>query len=103
MHLMVDPTREVLARLLADAPDGDVRALRAPDGRIYAWFSREARHVEVASALDLPFTTRAELQTASYRFNRRDVAALGTFTDFEDLVKRLAQNDSAEDPDTGPP
>lgn len=93
MRLVVDPTRDDLVRLLADAPDGDVRALRAPDGRVYAWAAREARHVEVAAALDLPFDTRAQLQAASYLFNRGHVAAVGVFADFDELVQRLAREE----------
>ena len=91
MRLIADPTRDDLIRLLADAPGGDVRALRAPDGRVYAWAAHAARHVEVATTLDLPFADRAQLQTASYRFNRGDVEAVGAFADFEDLVRRLAR------------
>lgn len=90
MRLLVDPIRDDLARLLADAPDGDVRALRAPDGRVYAWAAHIACHVEVATSLDLPFADRAQLQAASYRFNRGDVEALGAFADFEEAMQRLA-------------
>lgn len=82
-------------RLLAEAPEGTVRALRAPDGRIYAWPAADARHVEVAAALDLPFETRARLQAASYLFDRSTVAAVGEFADFEDLVRGLAQLDKS--------
>lgn len=93
MRLVIDPTRDDLVRLLENAPDGDVRALRAPNGKIYAWSAHEARHVEVATALDLPFSTRAELQAASYLFNRRDQAAVGSFIDFEDLIRQLSYLD----------
>lgn len=93
MRLVIGPTRDDLVRLLADAPDGDVRALRAPNGTVYAWSAHEARHVEVATALDLPFSTREELQAASYLFNRRDQAAVGPFADFEDLVRQLTYLD----------
>lgn len=91
MRLLVDPSRDDLTRLLADAPDGDVRALRAPDGRVYAWAAHAARHVEVATSLNLPFADRTQLQAASYRFSRGDVEAAGPFLDFEDLVRRLAR------------
>ncbi|TXN34226.1 hypothetical protein FV232_28225 [Methylobacterium sp. WL30] len=93
MRLVTDPTRDDLVRLLADAPDGDVRALRAPNGKIYAWSAHEARHVEVAAALDLPFGTRSQLQAASYLFNRRDQTTAGPFVDFEDLVRLLSSLD----------
>lgn len=92
MRITTNPSRDELARLLADAPGGNVRALRTPDGRILAWAAADARHVEVAAALDLPFETRAHLQAASYLFDRRDVEAAGDFTDFEDLVRRLARS-----------
>ncbi|MCJ2144723.1 hypothetical protein [Methylobacterium sp. E-066] len=64
--------------------------MRAPDGRILAWAAADARHVEVAAALDLSFETRANLQAASYLFNRRDVEAAGDFADFDELVRRFA-------------
>lgn len=93
MRLIANPSRDDLLRLLADAPDGDVRALRTPDGKIYAWAADEARHVEVATALDLSYATRAQLQAASYLFSRGDAAAVGPFMDFEDFVRRLSQLD----------
>ena len=91
MQITINPSRYDLLRLLAEAPGGNVRALRAPNGRVYAWPAEDARHIEVAATLDLPFETRAHLQAASYLFNSSDVEAAGDFTDFEDLVSRLAR------------
>lgn len=64
MRLVINPTREDLRRLLADAPDGDVRALRASSGTVYGWSAHEVRHVEVAIARNLPFFIRVPLQAA---------------------------------------
>jgi hypothetical protein len=55
------------------------------------WPANEAMHVDIASTFDLPFKTRADLQKSSYLFNRRDVEALGSFIDFDDLIARLAR------------
>lgn len=90
MRILTDPGRDDLLRLLAETPDGLVRALRAPDDTVHAWAAHAGRHVEVAAALDLPFADRAALQAASYRFGRREVEAAGAFADFDDLVRRLA-------------
>lgn len=91
MRILRNPGCDELVRLLVEAPDGVVRALRAPDGLIFVWAAADARHVEVAAALDLPFADRAALQAASYRFSRREVEAASPFANFEDLVQRLAQ------------
>ncbi|TXM97744.1 hypothetical protein FV242_30795 [Methylobacterium sp. WL64] len=91
MDILTNPNHDALVRLLAEAPRGLVRALRAPDGTVYAWAAHDARHVEVVAALDLPFADRASLQAASYRFSRQEVDAVRAFTDLDDLVRRLAE------------
>lgn len=92
MCLLVNPSRDELIHLFSNTADGNVRALRAPDGKIYAWAAHEARHVEVATALDLPFKTRPQLQAASYLLSQIDVEAAGDFANFDDLVERISNN-----------
>lgn len=89
MPVSINPSRSMIQRELAQAPHGDVRALRAPNGDVYLWPANEAMHVDIADTFDLPFKTRQELQRASYLFNKKDVDALGRFKNFDDLVQKL--------------
>lgn len=92
MPITVNPSRGHIQRELAQAPHGDVRALRAPNGDVYMWPANEAMHVDIADNFDLPFKTRADLQKSSYLFNKKDVDALGKFSGFDDLVSRLGNS-----------
>lgn len=89
MPVSVNPSRFMIQRELSTAPHGDVRALKAPSGDVYMWPANEAMHVDIADNFDLPFKTRQDLQKASYLFNKKDVDALGKFSDFDDLVSKL--------------
>ena len=91
MPIVVNPSRSHMQRLLAEAPHGDVRALKTPAGDVYAWPANEAMHVDIASTFDLPFKTRQELQSASYLMNKKDVDALGKYSNFDELVAKLGQ------------
>lgn len=93
MPITVNPSRSAIQRALAEAPHGDVRALKAPSGDVYLWPANEAMHVDIANSFDLPFKTRADLQKSSYLFSKKDVDALGKFSNFDDLVSRLGSAD----------
>ena len=92
MRLLVNPSHDELIHLFNNATDGNVRALRAPDGKIYAWAAHDARHVEVATALNLLFKTRPQLQAASYLLSWSDVETAGNFGNFDDLIERISNN-----------
>lgn len=96
MPVSVNPSRSMIQRELAQAPHGDVRALRAPNGDVYLWPANEAMHVDIADTFDLPFKTRQELQKASYLFNKADVDKLDRFKNFDDLISKLGS--SADQP-----
>jgi hypothetical protein len=89
MPIIVNPSRSHIQRALAEAPFGDVRALKAPSGDVYLWPANEAMHRDIATAFDHPFKTRQDLQKSSYLFNKKDVDALGQFSGFDDLVRQL--------------
>jgi len=89
MPIIVNPSSRDIKMALAQAPNGDVRALRSPTGDVYMWPANEAMHRDIAMNFDLPFKNREHLQQSSYLFNKKDVDALGTFADFDDLIKRL--------------
>ena len=89
MPVSVNPSKSMILRELAQAPHGDVRALRAPNGDIFMWPANEAMHIDIAETFDLPFGTRQALQQSSYLINKRDVEAVGRFANFDDLVARM--------------
>ena len=89
MPITVNPSARDIAKELANAPHGDVRALKAPNGDVYLWPANEAMHRDIASTFDMPFKTRQDLQKSSYLFNSKDVDALGGFKSFDDLITRL--------------
>jgi hypothetical protein len=89
MPITVNPSKSMIRRELAQAPHGDVRALRAPSGDVYMWPANEALHVDIADNFDLPFKTRQHLQQNSYLFNGADVEKLGGFSNFDDLISKL--------------
>jgi hypothetical protein len=89
MPVSVNPSRSMIQRELAQAPHGDVRALKAPSGDVYMWPANEAMHVDIADTFDLPFKTREELQQNSYLFNKNDVAKIGQFSNLDDLISKL--------------
>jgi len=90
MPITVNPTRRDILSALADAPHGDVRALKAPSGDVYLWPANEALHRDIAMSFDLPFKTRQDLQRASYLFNRKDVEHL-PFKSFDEMIGLLGQ------------
>lgn len=90
MPITVNPSRGDIMRELANAPHGDVRALRAPDGKIYMWPANEAMHRDIATNFDLPFKTLKDLQSSSYLFNRADVDKLSKFSNFDEMIKLLS-------------
>ena len=92
MPIVVNPSRSHMQRLLAEAPHGDVRALKTPSGDVYAWPANEAMHVDIASTFNLPFKTRQDLQSASYLMNKKDVDALGKYANFDELVAKLGRD-----------
>jgi hypothetical protein len=91
MPITVNPSKSAIQRELA--VHGDVRAIRAPDGSVYMWPANEAMHVDIADNFDLPFKTRQQLQSNSYLFSKRDVDAIGKFSDFDDLVRKIGTLD----------
>jgi hypothetical protein len=90
MPITVNPTRRDILSALADAPHGDVRALKTPAGDVYMWPANEALHRDIAMSFDLPFKTRQDLQRASYLVRRKDVEHL-PFKSFDELIGLLGQ------------
>lgn len=73
MPILKNPGKYAVKDLFASAPHGDVRLLRDGAGDIYAWPANEAMHVDVASAFDLPFKNRADLQANSFLWNINNI------------------------------
>lgn len=69
------------------SPGGDVRLLRAPDGRWLAWPASEGFHLQVAESLGLDFRTRKDLQSASYLFSAGDIPE--DWSSLADLVDKM--------------
>jgi hypothetical protein len=95
MPVTVNPSRSAIQRELAQAPHGDVRAVRHPNGDLYMWPANEAMHVDIANAFDMPFKTREDLQRNSYLLNKGDVDKVERFRNFDDLVSKLGDSAGA--------